>query len=86
MWDLAYEFQGVYLPQDFDFEDMCMRALSYVFEEFHLLRALKVERLQLGTIAVWQWNQISDRLGPVWIHVEAETTTGEKSGQFKELG
>lgn len=51
---------------------MCMKTLSQVLEEFDLLRALEVERLQLGAIAFWQRHQIGVRFRPVWIHGEPE--------------
>jgi hypothetical protein len=49
-----------------------MQTISEVLEELDLLRALEVERLQLGTVAAWQGDQISFRSGPIRIHVGAQ--------------
>lgn len=47
---LVYQLQGVQLAQDFDFEDMCVKALSDVFDKLDGLRALEVERRQFRAI------------------------------------
>jgi hypothetical protein len=52
--DATYQFQCIDLTQDFDLEDLCMQSISEVLEELDLLRALEVERLQLGAVAAWQ--------------------------------
>lgn len=62
-----------------------MHAFSEAFEELDPLqtRMWENKRLQLGTIAVWQWHQISGRLWPIWIHDEAGEA-GEAAARMGE--
>lgn len=68
MGSLADQLQRIEPLLNLDLEHMRVVTLSEVFEEFHLLRALEVKRLQLWAVAFWKWHQIGFGLGPVGIH------------------
>jgi hypothetical protein len=60
-----------------------MQAVSKKLEKLDLLGALKVERLQLGPIALRQRDQVGGRIGVIWIH--GGTKKKKKKWSKKEM-